>query len=113
MSSPLVLLVDAGDTPDILGVALEHAGYQVLRAASGPAGLALAVRHRPDLVASTPVLSVTARVLAHELSAARQVADEVLLKPVRPAAVVSAVARLLGVASGGAERGSGRGSRGR
>jgi CheY-like chemotaxis protein len=125
MSMPLVLLVDEDeDTLRILGIALEHAGYRVVSAGGAEVGLELARRNEPDVVVGdfpmmvggrarftdclraeprfrwTPVLSVTARVMADELAVTRSVADEVLLKPVSPGVVVAAVARLLAPGSG-------------
>jgi CheY-like chemotaxis protein len=129
MTPSLILLVDRDpDTRRILRASLEHAGYRVLDAASGEAGLALAREHVPDIVvgdfpmavagtarfsemlradgrfADTPILSITARGLEADLARARTVAAEVLLKPVGPRTVVRAVARLLkqgSVVSGG------------
>jgi CheY-like chemotaxis protein len=129
MTPSLILLVDRDpDTRRILRASLEHAGYRVLDAASGEAGLELAREHVPDMVvgdfpmavagtarfsetlradgrfADTPILSITARGLEADLARARTVADEVLLKPVGPRTVVGAVARLLeqgSVVSGG------------
>jgi CheY-like chemotaxis protein len=120
MTPPLILLVDADlDTRRILRLALEHAGYRVLDAASGDAGLELAREHVPDLVvgdfpmrvagpslftaslradarfSDTPIISVTARGLDNDLALARTVAHEVLLKPIRPRTVVQTVARML------------------
>lgn len=121
MSPPLILLVDADpDTRQILRTSLEHSGYRVLDAATGEAALELAHEHAPDIVigdfpmglggevrfstefraddrfADTPIISITARSHGPDLALARTLADEVMLKPVRPRAVVSAVARLLG-----------------
>jgi CheY-like chemotaxis protein len=120
MPEPLILLVDRDDdTRRILRAALEHAGYGVLAAATGEEALALARAHPPAVVigdfpldvpgrshfidafrldghlARTPILSVTARAMEHELKAVAKIADEVLLKPVRPRVVVAAVSRLL------------------
>lgn len=120
MNSSLILLVDADrDTRQILRQALEHSGYGVLDAATAEEGLALARAHAPDMVmgdfplvlagdvrfsaalreddrfADTPILSITARAIGPDLVVARELADEVLLKPVRPRVVVETVARLL------------------
>jgi CheY-like chemotaxis protein len=120
MTPSLILLVDADpDTRRILRLALEHAGFRVLDAASGDAGLELAREHVPDIIvgdfpmrvagpslftaalradprfADTPILSLTARGVGGDLALARSVADDVLLKPVRPRTVVETVARLL------------------
>lgn len=120
MKAPLVLLVDRDrDTRLILRAALEHAGYGVLDTGDGEEASRLARDHAPAVVVGdfpleipggrtlmseltgggvgsrVPILSVTARAMASEQAAARAVADEVLLKPVRPRAVVAAVARLI------------------
>jgi CheY-like chemotaxis protein len=120
MKHALVLLVDAdADTRTILRHALEHEGFRVMAAADGAEGLALAREHGPEIIVGdfplnvpghapftgdiradarlrdTKVLSVTTRALDQELEAARQVADEVLVKPVEPQVVVAAVQRLL------------------
>lgn len=120
MTPSLILLVDADpDTRRILRVALEYAGFRVLDAASGEAGLELAREHVPDIVVgdfpmrvaggslftaalradarftATPIISLTARGFDSDRALARTAATEVLLKPVRPRTVVQTVARLI------------------
>lgn len=119
MKAPLVLLVDGDrDTRHILRVALEHAGYRVEDTGDGEAASRLVHERAPQVVVGdfplqgpghdplmavlrgptgsrVPILSVTARATASEVEAAHSVADEVLLKPVRPRVVVAAIARLL------------------
>lgn len=120
MSRPIVLLVNSDqDTRTILRDALEHAGYAVLSTPTGAEGLALADRYRPDVIIGdfpmdvpghspftgdiranprlgrTRLLAVTARAMDHQVAAAREAADAVLVKPVQPAVVVSEVARLI------------------
>ena len=116
-----ILLVDGdADTREILRVALENHGHEVLDAADGTLGLSLAREHRPALIIGdfpldvpgespftgavrrepglqgTRILTVTARALADNLVAARRVSDAVLVKPVEPRDVVMEAERLLG-----------------
>ena len=116
-----ILLVDGdADTREILRVALENRGHEVLDAADGTSGLQLAREHLPALIIgdfpmdvpgespftgavrrgpgleSTRILTVTARAMTDDLSAARRVSDAVLVKPVEPGAVVKEAERLLG-----------------
>ena len=120
MRPALVLLVNSDeDTRTILRDALEHAGYRVISTPDGAEGLALADRHVPDVIIGdfpldvpghspftgdiranprlgrTRLLAVTARAMEHEISAAQEASDAVLLKPVSPGAVVDEVARLV------------------
>ena len=115
-----VLIVD--DDPDMLVIAsaaLEHAGYEVQVAADGLAALAAIRREKPDVVildfampllsgpdvltalktqsdtSAIPVIACTATAGLSDVPAIRsQGFDEVLLKPVEPAAVIRAVERM-------------------
>mgnify|MGYP006196632291 CR=1 FL=1 len=120
MARGLVLLVNSDeDTRTILRDALEHAGYDVLSTPTGAEGLRLAGARRPDVIIGdfpmdvpghspftedvrrdgslghTRILSVTGRALDHQIRAAREVSDSVLVKPVDPKDVVLEVGRLL------------------
>ena len=120
-----ILLVDGdADTREILRVALENRGHVVLDAADGASGLRLAREHQPALIIGdfpmdvpgespftgavrrapelqeTRILTVTARAMSDDLSAARRVSDAVLVKPVEPRDVVAEVERLLGGGTG-------------
>ena len=116
-----VLVVD--DEPDLvelLQYALETAGFTVLTAADGVAGLALAEAQKPDLIVVdimmprmdgvalteqireraalrlTPILMLTARTDEHdEIAGLEAGADDYLPKPVSPKRLVSRVKALL------------------
>lgn len=116
--SPLILVVDPDeDTRDILRVAFEDRGHEVIAAADGRTGIELAER-RPDVIlgdfplnvpgyspftdaassaaGNAPlIVSFTARALPGALTEARKVSDAVLTKPAMPSEVVATVERLL------------------
>lgn len=116
--SPLILVVDPDeDTREILRVAFEDRGHDVVAAPDGRTGIELA-RRRPDVILGdfpldvpgySPftaaaraaagngplVVAFTARALPDDLAEARKVSDAVLTKPAMPSRVVETVERLL------------------
>lgn len=116
--SPLILVVDSdGDTREILRIAFENRGHEVIVAPDARTGIELAER-RPDVIVgdfpldvpgyspftaaaraaagNAPlVVSFTARALPDDVSAAREVSDAVLTKPAMPSDVVKTVESLL------------------
>lgn len=112
-----VLLVDDDEDCRLMyAVALEHAGFRVVLAETGRAGIELAAERRPDIIlmdlhlpdidgeeaarviradpgcAGTPIVAITARVSRHkprELLAGPF--DDARLKPIYPAEVVKLV----------------------
>lgn len=116
--SPLILVVDPDrDTRQILRVAFEDRGHEVITAPDGHTGIELAER-RPDVILGdfpldvpgySPfteaarsaagngplIVSFTARAMPDDLAEARRVSDAVFTKPAMPSEVVAAVERLL------------------
>jgi DNA-binding response OmpR family regulator len=105
---------------DLIGFKLTAQGYTVLTASDGPAALATAIDHRPDLIVlgammpmldglevlrrlrrdrgmgSTPVVIVTARRQDREvLSALALGADDYLVKPFMLEELLARIAKLL------------------
>jgi len=50
MPEKILIIEDQVDTATLLAIALKRAGYQVLQAHSGEAGLQLAMSEKPDLI---------------------------------------------------------------
>jgi two-component system, cell cycle response regulator DivK len=122
VSAKTVLLIeDSPDTREIYRTLLEEYGYQVLEAANGEEGLAVACQHAPDLVlmnislpevdgwtattllkgdprtAAIPVVAVTAFSKAANRDRALEAGcDGYLDKPVGPQRVLEEVLRLIG-----------------
>jgi CheY-like chemotaxis protein len=119
---PVVLIVeDDEDNRVIYSTALRWRGYQVLEAANGQQGLAMATQHQPDLVlidvrmplmdglqlrnelqaaADTrhiPAFAITAGVTPDEMERARATGfDLVLTKPLDPRDLIRAIANHFG-----------------
>jgi CheY-like chemotaxis protein len=120
--SPIVLLVeDNDDNLRIYSTILTYAGYQVIEATDGEAGLAAARDRRPDLIlmdvsipkidgwevtrtlkadpatATIPVIALTAHALATDRERANEIGfDGYIAKPAEPRLVLAEVERRLG-----------------
>jgi DNA-binding response OmpR family regulator len=115
-----VLVADDADVLRVLEINLRLEGYEVVTARDGPDALAKAVAVRPDLVlldvqmpgidgyaicaqlraeaslAAVPVLMVTANYGSAAVEAARRAgADDVLIKPLHPAALLGKAKAML------------------
>src|SRR5437773_4860848 len=113
----ILVIEDETNIVDIIQLYLEQAGYTVLRASDGIAGLELHAREHPDLVildlmlpildgmevcrrirnwANTPILMLTARQGEDDRIAGLELgADDYLVKPFSPREVVSRVKAIL------------------
>src|SRR5436309_6232492 len=113
----ILVIEDEASIVQVIRLYLEQAGYTVLSASDGIAGLELHAREQPDLVildlmlpaldgmevcrrirawASTPILMLTARQGEEDRIAGLELgADDYLVKPFRPRDVVSRVKAIL------------------
>ena len=114
----VLLIEDDEDNRELMAEVLEGAGYQVLTAASGTAGLRTLAEHSVDVVVTdvgmpgmgglevaraakeiapgVPVVVVTGYTEREDISSARgREVDAVLVKPVDPDALVAAVAQMV------------------
>jgi two-component system OmpR family response regulator len=114
----VLLIEDDEDNRELMAEVLEGAGYQVLTAASGTAGLRTLAEHSVDVVVTdvgmpgmgglevaraakeiapgVPVVVVTGYTEREDISNARgREVDAVLVKPVDPDALVAAVAQMV------------------
>jgi CheY-like chemotaxis protein len=114
----VLLIEDDQDNRELMAEVLEDAGYQVLTAASGTAGLRMLAEHSVDVVVTdvgmpgmgglevaraakeiapgVPVVVVTGYTDREDISNARgHEVDAVLVKPVEPDALTSAVQRMV------------------
>lgn len=117
MAAKILIIEDESNIAQLIRLYLEQAGYIVLTAADGVAGLELHAREHPDLVildlmlpaldgmevcrrirawASTPILILTARNAEEDRIAGLELgADDYLVKPFSPREVVSRVKAIL------------------
>ena len=114
----VLLIEDDEDNRELMAEVLEGAGYEVLTAASGTAGLRTLAEHSVDVVVTdvgmpgmgglevaraakeiapgVPVVVVTGYTEREDISNARgREVDAVLVKPVDPDALVAAVAQMV------------------
>jgi CheY-like chemotaxis protein len=114
----VLLVEDDEDNRELMAEVLEGAGYQVLTAASGAAGLRALAEHSVDVVVTdvgmpgmgglevaraakeiapgVPVVVVTGYTEREDISSARgREVDAVLVKPVDPDALIAAVEQLV------------------
>lgn len=113
----MLVVDDDGTVTDVLSRYLEHAGLRVITASDGPTALALAARHRPDLVvldlmlpgidglevcrrlrAERPVPVVMLTALGTEedrVAGLERGADDYIVKPFSPREVVLRVQSVL------------------
>ncbi len=114
----VLLIEDDEDNRELMAEVLEGAGYEVLTAASGTAGLRALAEHSVDVVVTdvgmpgmgglevaraakeiapgVPVVVVTGYTEREDISRARgREVDAVLVKPVDPDALVAAVAQMV------------------
>lgn len=113
----ILIIEDEANIAQVLRLYLEQAGYEVLTAGDGVAGLELHAREHPDLVildlmlptldgmevcrrirawANTPILMLTARQGEEDRIAGLELgADDYLVKPFSPREVVSRVKAIL------------------
>jgi two-component system, OmpR family, response regulator len=114
----VLLIEDDEDNRELMAEVLEGAGYQVLTAASGTAGLRALAEHSVDVVVTdvgmpgmgglevaraakeiapgVPVVVVTGYTEREDIASARgREVDAVLVKPVDPDALVAAVAQMV------------------
>lgn len=117
MAAKILIIEDESNIAQLIRLYLEQAGYSVLAAGDGVAGLELHAREHPDLVildlmlpaldgmevcrrirawASTPILILTARNAEEDRIAGLELgADDYLVKPFSPREVVSRVKAIL------------------
>ena len=129
MSHKILAIDDHPDTIQLIEVALQRHGFEVIGAFSGPEGLEIAERERPDLIlldmmmpgmdgnavcralrqnpdlAATPIIMFTAKGQATDKKDSFDAgADDYLTKPTRPAELLQRIQALLarprGVQSG-------------
>ncbi|HVB62490.1 MAG TPA: response regulator transcription factor [Ktedonobacteraceae bacterium] len=128
MAAKILIIEDETNIAQLIRLYLEQAGYSVLTAGDGVAGLELHAREHPDLVildlmlpaldgmevcrrirawASTPILILTARNAEEDRIAGLELgADDYLVKPFSPREVVSRVKAILRRATPAAVAGS-------
>lgn len=117
MAAKILIIEDESNIAQLIRLYLEQAGYNVLTAGDGVAGLELHAREHPDLVildlmlpaldgmevcrrirawAATPILMLTARNAEEDRIAGLELgADDYLVKPFSPREVVSRVKAIL------------------
>ncbi|MGB8345938.1 MAG: response regulator transcription factor [Ktedonobacteraceae bacterium] len=117
MAAKILIIEDETNIAQLIRLYLEQAGYSVLTAGDGVAGLELHAREHPDLVildlmlpaldgmevcrrirawAATPILMLTARNAEEDRIAGLELgADDYLVKPFSPREVVSRVKAIL------------------
>ncbi len=120
MSQKILAIDDHPDTIQLIQLALQRHGYEVIGAFSGPEGLEMAERERPDLIlldmmmpgmdgnavcrairqdpdlASTPIIMFTAKSQATDKKVSFDAgADDYLSKPTRPAELLQRIESLL------------------
>jgi two-component system response regulator ResD len=117
MAAKILIIEDESNIAQLIRLYLEQAGYTVLTAGDGVAGLELHAREHPDLVvldlmlpaldgmevcrrirawAATPILMLTARTAEEDRIAGLELgADDYLVKPFSPREVVSRVKAIL------------------
>lgn len=117
MAAKILIIEDESNIAQLIRLYLEQAGYSVLTAGDGVAGLELHAREHPDLVildlmlpaldgmevcrrirawAATPILILTARNAEEDRIAGLELgADDYLVKPFSPREVVSRVKAIL------------------
>jgi DNA-binding response OmpR family regulator len=122
-SRTILIIDDDADIRELLQMALEEWGYQVLSAADGNAGEALALSDRPDLIIldmmmprisgfavlqrlrqqhrlDVPVIMLSGIESDHQRAYAEFLgADQFLMKPVRPLELLQNVRRLCPLAA--------------
>ena len=121
MTKRVLVIEDTEDNLQILRDLLGHAGYEILEARDGAAGVAAAIEHGPDLVlmdiqlpvmdgfeatrriksdprtAAIPVIAVTSFALAGDEARTRQAGcDAYVSKPYSPRLLLELVRRHLG-----------------
>src|SRR2546428_13118486 len=118
----ILIIEDEANIVQLIRLYLEQAGFTVLAASDGAAGLELPAREHPDLVildlmlpaldgmevcrrirawASTPILMLTARQGEEDRIAGLELgADDYLVKPFSPREVVSRAKPILRTSSG-------------
>src|SRR5947209_16044399 len=121
----ILIIEDEANIVQLIRLYLEQAGFTVLAASDGAAGLELHAREHPDLVildlmlpaldgmevcrrirawASTPILMLTARQGEEDRIAGLELgADDYLVKPFSPRELVSRVRAILRRSQGGGE----------
>jgi DNA-binding response OmpR family regulator len=117
MTETILVIDDQADVRALLGVALKDAGYRVVEADSGPAGIEAYHGHQPDLilldiglgsmdglevcrqlraVSSAPIIFLTSRVdEVDQLVGFAAGGDDYVTKPFSPKVVVARVSSLL------------------
>ncbi|MDQ6661436.1 MAG: response regulator transcription factor, partial [Chloroflexota bacterium] len=123
----ILIIEDEANIAQVIRLYLEQAGYTVLAASDGVAGIELHAREHPDLVildlmlpaldgmevcrrirawANTPILMLTARSAEEDRIAGLEMgADDYLVKPFSPREVVSRVKAILRRSTQSAQRG--------
>ena len=116
----ILIVEDEQDIADLIGVHLQRAGYEVLKAFDGVEGTAMAKRERPDLIvldlmlpgrdgfavfrelrrdtrtANTPVIMLTARAQTQDrIQGLEAGADDYLTKPFSPKELILRVQAIL------------------
>lgn len=124
----ILIIEDEENIAQLIRLYLEQAGYSVIAASDGVAGLELHAREQPDMVildlmlpaldgmevcrrirswANTPILMLTARQSEEDrISGLELGADDYLIKPFSPREVVSRVKAILRRTSGGGNQAS-------
>ena len=117
MSETILVIDDQADIRALLSMALKEAGYRVVEADSGPAGIAAYHAHQPDLilldiglgsmdglevcrqlraVSSTPIIFLTSRAdEVDQLVGFAAGGDDYVTKPFSPRIIVARVSSLL------------------
>jgi two-component system cell cycle response regulator DivK len=120
MSKRILVVEDTEDNRQIIRVALTRAGFELIEAADGLAGVAMAAKHRPDLILMDiqlpeidgyeatrrikadpnlkhiPIIAVTSYALSGDEAKARAAGcDGYVAKPFRPRDLVAKVREFL------------------